>query len=121
MGRKSAPAEASRLEKEIEELHGRLEHAEEELRAIREGEVDALLLHAGEEQVYTLERPAQPFHMLVDQINEGAATLTTEGSIICCNRRFGALLGRAPDELQGRHLRDFVAPESRRALDAMLA
>ncbi|MGE0161080.1 MAG: ATP-binding protein [Gemmatimonadales bacterium] len=112
---------ATTLEREIEELRVRLREAEEELRAIREGEIDALLLQAGEDRVYTLERPEHPFRLLVDQIPHAAATLTAEGTILCCNERFGALVRRPPLSLSGLPLQELVAPESHEALGEMLA
>jgi signal transduction histidine kinase/ActR/RegA family two-component response regulator len=113
--------EASRLEDEIQRLRERLGQAEDELRAIRDGEVDALLVQAGKEAVYTLERPEQSFRMLVEQIPEGAATLRLDGTIICCNDRFASLVRRRANDLEGLSIRDLVASESQAALDAMLA
>jgi signal transduction histidine kinase/ActR/RegA family two-component response regulator len=114
-------ASAARLEQEIDELRGRLREAEEELRAIREGEVDALVVGTGAEEIYTLERPEHPFRLLVDQMTHAAAALTGEGTILCSNEAFGKLVHRSPATLQGLQLHELLAPQCQAALDAMLA
>jgi PAS domain S-box-containing protein len=108
------------LEQENEDLRGRLADAEEALRAIRAGEVDAVVVEAEREQVYTLETPHSPYRLLVAQVPHAAVTLTVEGSILSCNSRFSRLLGRPPQALYGQPIQELVAPESRDALEAML-
>jgi PAS domain S-box-containing protein len=108
------------LLRENEELRRRLEESEEALRAIRAGEVDAVLVEAGREQVFTLETPDNPYRLLVAQVPHPAVTLTADGSVVSCNRRFAALLQWPPAALRGRPLRDFVAPDSLPTLEALL-
>lgn len=108
------------LLRENEELRRRLEEAEEALRAIHAGEVDAVLIEAEREQVYTLETPDNPYRLLVAQVPHAAVTLTVDGSIISCNRRFADLLHRPPASLCGQPIRDFVAPDSHATLEALL-
>ena len=81
------------LLRENEDLRRRLEEAEEALRALRAGEVDAVLIENGREQVYTLETADKPYRLLVAQVPHAAVTLTADGAIIYCNRRFADLLG----------------------------
>jgi signal transduction histidine kinase/ActR/RegA family two-component response regulator len=111
----------SALERETDELRARLGAAEEELRAIRAGEIDAFVVQADEESVYTLELPDHPFRLLVDHLTEAAATITSEATILCSNERFCSLAGRSATALAGGSLRDLLTPESRKTLDAMLA
>ena len=101
-------------------MRRRLEEAEDALRALRAGEVDAVLVEAEREQVYTLETADKPYRLLVEQMPHGAATLTADGAIIYCNRRFAELLGRPLHSLLGKPIRDFVAPDSRPLLEALL-
>jgi PAS domain S-box-containing protein len=109
------------LLQENELLRRRLEEAEEALRAIHAGEVDAVLVESEREQVYTLETTDHPYRLLVAKVPHAAATLTADGSVIACNRRFADLLQLPPAFLCGRPLRDFVAPESRATLVALLS
>ena len=61
---------------QIKDLRMRLEEAEETLRAIREGEVDALVVSSPQgDQVYTLKGAEQPYRVFVETMNEGAVTL----------------------------------------------
>ena len=61
----------------IRELQARLDEAEETLRAVRSGEVDAIVaLGPDGEQVYTLKGADETYRMLVEEMAEGALTLT---------------------------------------------
>ena len=108
------------LLRENEVLRRRLDEAEATIRAIRAGEVDAVLVEGEKEQVYTLETPDNSYRLLVEQVRQAAATLTLEGVIVSCNRRFGELLGHSTSSLRGRSLSEFVADDSRATLDHML-
>ena len=104
-----------------DELRQRLEEAEETIRALRAGEVDALLLGTESEQVYTLETPYRPYRLLVEQMLQAAATLTVQGTILYANPRFSELLNRPLEELIGKPSQDFVAPHSRESFDSALS
>jgi PAS domain S-box-containing protein len=108
------------LLRENEELRHRLEEAEETVRALRGGEVDAVFVESGSGHIYTLESTDRPYRLLVEQMPHGAATLTVEGTIIYGNRRFTELLGLPLASLIGRPITDFVAENSSSALNALL-
>jgi PAS domain S-box-containing protein len=94
----------------------RLEEAEATLDAIRAGEVDAVVVdgHRGQ-QVYTLESPDQPFRVFVEQMQEGALTVTHERVIVYSNARFAQLLTMPLEQVMGAQLDDLIAPASHRA------
>ncbi|MFL6224349.1 MAG: PAS domain-containing protein, partial [Actinomycetes bacterium] len=108
------------LLRENEELRRRLEEAEDAVRAIRAGEVDAVLVGAGPEQVYTLEAPHQAYRLVVERMLHAAATLTAEGVVIYANRRLADLLDRPVPALIGKPVHAFVAPDDWPPLDALL-
>jgi PAS domain S-box-containing protein len=108
------------LVRENEELRRRLEEYEETIRALRAGEVDAVVVEAESEQVYTLEAADRAYRLLVEQVPSGAATLTTDGTIIHCNRRFAELLNQPLPLLRGKLIQGFVAPDSRPSFETML-
>jgi PAS domain S-box-containing protein len=112
--------EAERLLEENETLRQRLEEVEETLRAIRAGEVDAVVVEAEREQIFTLESADRPYRLLVEQMPQGAATLTVEGAILYCNRHFAALLGRSLRNLPGASIQAFVSPDSQPFFEALL-
>lgn len=108
------------LLRENEMLRRRLDEVDAAVQAIRSGEVDAVLVEGEHGQVYTLETPDNPYRLLVAQVHQAAVTLTHEGRIVSCNRRFGDLLGRAANSLPGRSLSEFVSDGSQATLDRML-
>src|SRR6185369_14544230 len=96
---------------EIEDLRLRLEEAEETLRAIGSGEVDAFVVSGpGGDQVFTLKGAEQPYRVLVETMNEGAATLAADGTILYCNSRLAAMLQVPPERIIGTQIVTFVAP-----------
>ena len=64
------------------ELRSRIAELEETLRAIRMGEVDAVLVAGPQgEQVFTLQGAEHPYRILVETMNEGAATMDRDGTV----------------------------------------
>jgi PAS domain S-box-containing protein len=103
------------------ELRNRLKAAEETLRAIRAGEVDAIVVaRARGEHVITLAGAELAYRILFDQMNEGAVTLTRNGVIAYCNRRFGDIVRMPLARVIGASLRRFVPPAEQPAFDALV-
>jgi PAS domain S-box-containing protein len=103
-----------------ERLTHRLAEAEDTLRAIKAGEVDAVVVGTEREQVYTLDAADRPYRLLVEQMPQAAASFTTEGVILHGNRRFASLLGRPLETLVGRPIYEFLAEESRAPFESLL-
>ena len=104
------------------ELRDRLKTAEETLRAIRAGEVDAIVVaRARGEHVITLAGAELAYRILFDQMNEGAVTLTRDGTIAYCNRRFAEIVRMPLGRVIGAPLRRFVPPAQQSAFDALVA
>ena len=96
---------------ENENLRLRLEEAEDTLRAISSGEVDAFVVSGPDgEQVFTLKGAEKPYRILVETMNEGAATLAVDGTILYCNNRLAAMLQVPLEKLLGTQLGSYVAP-----------
>jgi len=106
---------------ETEDLRVRLAEAEEVLRAIRNGEVDAVVV-TGErgERVYTLTGTDHIYRELIETMNEGAVTLSADGIILYCNDRFAKTLQLPLQQVLGTAVRDHLAPADQRTLDAIL-
>ena len=97
---------------EMENLRARLEEVEETLRSIRSGEVDAFVVSGPEgDQVYTLKGAEHPYRVLVEAMNEGAATLMPDGTILYCNGRFAGMVMTPLEEVINSSVYNFVAPE----------
>lgn len=59
--------------------------------------------------------------VLLDRIQQGAATLSSEGCVTYVNQRLATLLGQSRAQLLGKPLAELVAPADREALAAALA
>jgi PAS domain S-box-containing protein len=102
-------------------LRVRLAEAEEMLKAIRQGEIDALVVEgAGGSQVYTLHSADEPYRHLVEEMQEGAVVLTGRGDILYANARFAALVGEPLESVVGRRIDRFLAESDRSEFEALL-
>ena len=79
----------------IRVLEDRLDEAEETLRALRSGEVDAVVATGpdGHDRVYTLRGADEAYRLLVQGMAEGALTLGLDGLILFSNEQFATLVG----------------------------
>ena len=103
-------------------LLARLKTAEETLRAIQSGEVDALMVSGrGGEQVVSLKGGEPAYRMLVEAMSEGAATLSRNGAVLYCNRRFAELIRRPPRKIVGIAVQSLVAETERGRFETLLA
>jgi PAS domain S-box-containing protein len=111
----------TQLAAENEDLRARLGEAEETLRAIRSGEVDALVVSGKSgQQLFTLKGADHSFRILVEDMSEGALTLTAEGVILYANRRFGEMLKTTLEKVIGSTVHTWIAPNSGRILQSLL-
>jgi two-component system, sensor histidine kinase PdtaS len=107
---------------EIEDLRRRLDEAEETLRAIRAGEVDALVVTDGRgSQIYTLQSADQPYRILIEEMQEGAVTLSETGVILYCNLRFAEMLGIRHEKLISSEARRFVSPQDAERFESLIS
>lgn len=103
-------------------LLARLKTAEDALRAIQSGEVDALMVSTGRgRQVVSLKGGEPAYRLLVEAMSEGAATLSRNGAVLYCNRRFARLMRRPRARLIGVTMSALVAAPERDRFDAFLA
>jgi diguanylate cyclase (GGDEF)-like protein len=99
----------------------RMRTAEDALRAIGAGEVDAFVVSDGEsgQRVFTLSTADRPYRIFVENMRDGAATLSSAGMIMFANRRLALLLSCSRDAIIGSPLTRFLAggvPITRRQL-----
>jgi len=103
-------------------LLARLKTAEETLRAIQSGEVDALMVSGRRgEQVVSLKGGEPAYRMLVEAMSEGAATLSRNGAVLYCNRRFAELVRRPAGKVIGIAVQSLVAETERDRFQTLLA
>jgi signal transduction histidine kinase/ActR/RegA family two-component response regulator len=105
----------------LEGLRARLDEAEETLRAIRSGEVDAIVVSGSNgARVFTLEGADTPYRLLVEEMSEGALTIATDGLILYANRRFAKMLDVPLSKVTGSSLLEWVDERARPAMQALL-
>ena len=107
----SADRSASPLERLYEEMEAQLDEAEETLRAIREGEVDAFAVSTPQgNRVYTLEGSDLAYRHLIEAVTEGLLTLTRDGLILFCNMRVAKMVGMSTEKVIGSSIFSLVSP-----------
>jgi PAS domain S-box-containing protein len=106
---------------EIENLRARLHDAEETLRALRSGEIDAIISAGrGRERVFTLEGADRPYRLMVETMSEGAVTLSPEAVILYSNRGFAELIKEDLTRVIGVPASKFVVPSDREKFERMV-
>lgn len=95
---------------ELATLRTRLAEAEDTLAAIRQGRVDAVVVDGPQGgQIFTLLEADQPYRVMIESMQEGAVTLTTDGTILFSNQSFARLVRTPLEQILGRNLRQFIA------------
>ena len=113
---------APNQDKHVQELQSRVAELDETLRAIRMGEVDAVLVSGPKgEQVFTLQGAEHPYRVLVERIDEGAATLSEDGTVLYSNQSFARIFGVPLQKFIGAQLLDFMSGRDREYLTTLLA
>ena len=104
------------------DLQARLDEAEETLRALSSGEVDAIVVSGPDsERVYTLKGADESYRVMVQGMAEGALTLTLDGLILFSNEQFASIVGSPLERVIGSRIQDFVAPDDLQVLSTLLS
>ena len=94
---------------ENEKLRQQLAEAQETLRAIQHGEVDALIVSTPEgEQVYSITGAEKPYRVLIEEMKEGAVMLSEDGRILYCNNGFAKIVKQPLHSLIGKSISGMV-------------
>src|SRR5436305_11053743 len=108
-----APASEDELRQRIFELENRLAEAEETLYALRSGAVDAVIVAGSQgDSVYTLKGADQTYRLFVEEMAEGAITLTADGLIAFANEQFAAIIGVPLEQVIGSRIQEFANQEN---------
>jgi PAS domain S-box-containing protein len=106
---------------EVERSRQLMEEAEQTLRAIQHGTVDAFVVEEAEgHRVYTLEGADLPYSTLVERMQQGAAMLDAGGRVVYCNLSLARLLGVPRESVIGNLLQDSLAPEDQSGYQRLL-
>lgn len=98
-----------KLKQENLELRLMLDEAQETLRAIRSGEVDALVVTSDEgEKIFTLESAEKPYRIFLENMFESALIINSEMMITFCNSSFADLLKIPLDKIIGTSFLNYI-------------
>lgn len=105
----------------IIDLRRRLAEAEETLRAIRENEVDALVMRGPlAEEVFTIGGDPDSYRTFMEVMEPGAAALDGSGRILYANSTLTRLLRKSLAQLQGKLLVDVLAADTGKEIGRLL-
>jgi PAS domain S-box-containing protein len=99
-----------KLKLEVERLHARLIELEETVASICIGSADTILISTVEgEKVYTLKTAEQPYRLFVEGMNQGAALLSEDDTILYCNQAFADIVEGAAEAVVGKKIQVYLA------------
>jgi PAS domain S-box-containing protein len=110
------------IEHQIESLRQRLQEAEELRHAITHGEIDAFVVGPTDDskRVLMLSGAYARYRQLVEDMQEGAVTVSQSGEIMFANHAFAAMLGLAPIDLFRVPLTRYLVPSDAANAGALL-
>jgi PAS domain S-box-containing protein len=112
----------AKLEQENENLRAQFTEAQETLRAIHEGEIDAIVVSGSRgEQVFSLTGVESVYRLIVETMKEMALTVAFDGTILFANAQFAQCLKRPMEEILGHPLHEFVITEHQAEVDLLLS
>jgi len=95
----------NQVEHEIAALRHRLSEADELVRAIHDGEVDAFVLRYRDSyKIHSLQNADTAYRVLVEGMRQGAATVASDGTILYANKRLCEMLGSPVEEVVGHSI-----------------
>lgn len=94
---------------ELDELKAQLFEANSIIDAIREGSVDALVLNRdGKANIYSLESADYTYRILIENLGEGALSISEDGLVLYCNDYFSKLIGIPAHKIIGSYFNAYV-------------
>jgi len=109
------------LQAENEALRSKVAELEQTLQVLREGAVDAITIpHPQGSQIFTLQGADQVYRVLIEEMSDGALTLSMDGMVLYCNQRFAEMLGIPLSRVIGSKIAGWLPPDEREKFEALL-
>jgi len=117
------PETTTGLWAQVVALTERLAASDATLRAIRDGEVDAVVVSAlpDGERVFTLASADRPYRTFVENMPGGAVTISGDGIVLYANAALADLLVSTVDDVVGHHVSELVTRASWEILAKIIA
>jgi signal transduction histidine kinase len=114
-------AEIERLLIENSLLRQQLAAAKASVEAIKNGGIDAIVF-AGEQdlKIYSASTADKTYRILVERMNEGAVTLTKDGTILYCNSCFASMVNLPLEKIVGINFKKFITKTFQKRIEALL-
>jgi len=89
--------------------------------AINSGEIDALVVTtAVGDQLFTLQSNDQAYRKIIEQMSEGALTVSVDGIVLFANQSFANMLNVPLEQVIGSSIFNWVATDQRELLQSQL-
>jgi PAS domain S-box-containing protein len=106
---------------ELQDVTSRMMAAEESLHAILTGEVDSLVVKTARgDRVFTLSGADLPYRIMVETMNEGAVTMTADGTILFSNQRFADIIKEPLEKIVGSSIYKYFSSTDSQLFKALL-
>ncbi len=93
---------------EIESLKEELFESNSIVNAIKQGDVDALVVTSnGVPELYSLETADYTYRLLIEKFGQGALSISRKGLILYCNDYFSELVGIPSEQIVGTYLNEY--------------
>ncbi len=93
---------------EIESLKQQLYESNSTIDAIKEGDVDALVVNNnGIPQLYSLETADYTYRLLIEKFRQGALSIAKNGLILYCNDYFAKLVNIPSEKIIGNYIQEY--------------
>jgi PAS domain S-box-containing protein len=97
------------LLQEIARLRSQLETVQSALNVLQTGGADTLVVPGSDgAQIFTLRGEQEPYRVFVETMNEGAAMVVGDGTIVYSNRRFADMVGTPLERVMGSPFQQFI-------------
>ena len=107
---------------ELEQLRTQVADLQSALKAIASGDIDALVIgEDGQSQIYSHTTADRPYRMIIEEMGEGAATVSADGLVLFANHRLEQLVKLELGSLLGKPISNLVATSQRPLLEQLLA
>ncbi|KQX15355.1 ATP-binding protein [Flavobacterium sp. Root420] len=92
----------------IESLKEKLDESNSIIDAIKNGDVDALVVNNnGKPQLYSLETADYTYRLLIEKFRQGALSIAKNGLILYCNDYFAKLVNTPTEKIIGNYIQEY--------------
>lgn len=93
---------------QIESLKEKLDESNSIIDAIKDGDVDALVVNTnGKPQLYSLETADYTYRLLIEKFRQGALSIAKNGLILYCNDYFAKLVNTPTEKIIGNYIQEY--------------